>query len=67
MSADGGQVTLLSKAMKAEVVALDDVLTAPEGADPEQAKVAELRYFDGFSVAEIGEILEMSPRTGKQH
>jgi RNA polymerase sigma factor (sigma-70 family) len=35
--------------------------------DPRQAKVVELRYFGGFSVEEIGEILEISPRSVKRH
>ncbi len=50
-----------------EVLALHDALTSLEGVDPGQAKVVELRYFGGFSVEEIGEILEMSPRTVKRH
>src|SRR5271155_5256914 len=50
-----------------EVLALHDALTALEGVDPRQAKVVELRYFGGFSVAEIGDILEMSPRSVKRH
>lgn len=50
-----------------EVLALHDALTGLEGVDPRQAKVVELRYFGGFSVAEIGEILQMSPRSVKRH
>jgi RNA polymerase sigma factor (TIGR02999 family) len=50
-----------------EVLALHDALTNLEGVDPRQAKVVELRYFGGFSVAEIGDILEMSPRSVKRH
>jgi RNA polymerase sigma-70 factor (ECF subfamily) len=50
-----------------EVLALHDALTALEGVDPRQAKVVELRYFGGFSVAEIGEILAISPRSVKRH
>jgi RNA polymerase sigma-70 factor, ECF subfamily len=50
-----------------EVIALHDALTGLEGVDPRQAKVVELRYFGGFSVAEIGDILEMSPRSVKRH
>ena len=50
-----------------EVLALHETLTALEGLDPRQAKVVELRYFGGFSVEEIGDILEMSPRSVKRH
>jgi RNA polymerase sigma factor (TIGR02999 family) len=50
-----------------EVIALHEALTVLEGVDPQQAKVVELRYFGGFSVAEIGELLEMSPRSVKRH
>jgi RNA polymerase sigma-70 factor (ECF subfamily) len=50
-----------------EVLALHDALTRLEEIDPGQAKVVELRYFGGFSVEEIGEILAVSPRTVKRH
>jgi RNA polymerase sigma-70 factor (ECF subfamily) len=50
-----------------EVLALHEALTTLERLDPRQAKVVELRYFGGFSVEEIGDILEMSPRSVKRH
>ena len=50
-----------------EVLALHDALTTLEGVDPRQAKVVELRYFGGFSVEEISDILDMSPRSVKRH
>jgi RNA polymerase sigma-70 factor (ECF subfamily) len=50
-----------------EVLALHEALTHLEGVDPRQAKVVELRYFGGFSVEEIGDILEVSPRSVKRH
>jgi RNA polymerase sigma-70 factor (ECF subfamily) len=49
-----------------EVLALHEALTTLEEVDPRQAKVVELRYFGGFSVEEIAEILEMSPRSVKR-
>lgn len=58
---------MLSRERSKEVIALHDALTHLEGVDPRQAKVVELRYFGGFSVEEIGEILEMSPRSVKRH
>jgi RNA polymerase sigma-70 factor (ECF subfamily) len=58
---------MVSKERSNEVIALHDALGTLEGVDPRQAKVVELRYFGGFSVEEIGEILEMSPRSVKRH
>ena len=62
-----GEGLMISIERSAEVLALHDALTGLEGVDPRQAKVVELRYFGGFSVAEIGDILEMSPRSVKRH
>ena len=50
-----------------EVLALHEALTMLEGLDPRQAKVVELRYFGGFSLEEIGDLMEISPRTVKRH
>jgi RNA polymerase sigma-70 factor, ECF subfamily len=58
---------ILSEERSKEVLALHDALANLESVDPRQAKVVELRYFGGFSVEQIGEILEMSPRSVKRH
>jgi RNA polymerase sigma-70 factor, ECF subfamily len=58
---------MISRERSDEVLALHDALGTLEGVDPRQAKVVELRYFGGFSVEEIGELLEMSPRSVKRH
>jgi RNA polymerase sigma-70 factor, ECF subfamily len=58
---------MVSSERSKEVLALHDALTTLEGVDPRQAKVVELRYFGGFSVEEIGDILDMSPRSVKRH
>jgi RNA polymerase sigma-70 factor (ECF subfamily) len=58
---------MVSNERSSEVLALHDALTTLEAVDPRQAKVVELRYFGGFSVEEIGALLEMSPRTVKRH
>ena len=58
---------MVSSERSKEVLALHDALTTLEGVDPRQAKVVELRYFGGFSVAEIGDLLDMSPRSVKRH
>jgi RNA polymerase sigma-70 factor, ECF subfamily len=59
--------SMVSSEPSNEVLALHEALTTLEGLDPRQAKVVELRYFGGFSVEEIGDLLEMSPRTVKRH
>jgi RNA polymerase sigma-70 factor (ECF subfamily) len=58
---------MVSAEQSKEVLALHEALTVLEEADPRQAKVVELKYFGGFSVEEIGAILEMSPRSVKRH
>lgn len=58
---------MISDERSKEVLALHDALANLERVDPRQAKVVELRYFGGFSMEEIGEILEMSPRSVKRH
>jgi RNA polymerase sigma factor (TIGR02999 family) len=45
------------------LLALDEALESLNALDPEQAKVVELRYFGGLTVAEIAEGLGVSPRT----
>ena len=57
----------VSRERSSEVLALHDALTNLEAVDPRQAKVAELRYFGGFSIEEIGALLEISPRSVKRH
>src|SRR6201994_2529408 len=49
-----------------EVLALHEALTGLEAVDPRKAKVMELRYFGGFSVEEIADILKVSPRSVKR-
>jgi RNA polymerase sigma-70 factor, ECF subfamily len=58
---------MISNERSKEVLALHDALANLERVDPRQAKVVELRYFGGFSIEEIGEILEISPRSVKRH
>ncbi len=47
----------------AELVALDDALTALATLDERQSKVVELRFFGGLTETEIAEVLQVSPRT----
>jgi RNA polymerase sigma factor (TIGR02999 family) len=46
-----------------EVLALDEALTALAAFDPRKARVVELRYFGGLSVAETAEVLSVSQVT----
>jgi RNA polymerase sigma factor (TIGR02999 family) len=57
---------VMSDERSKEVLALHDALTNLEKENPRQAKVVELRYFGGFSVEEVGEILKVSPRSVKR-
>jgi RNA polymerase sigma factor (TIGR02999 family) len=47
----------------ADLVALDDALTALAEIDPRQSQVVELRFFGGLSVEETAEVLKVSPET----
>ena len=47
----------------ADLIALDDALTALEEMDPREAKVVELHYFGGLSVEETADVLKVSTRT----
>lgn len=53
----------IDDARSAEMIALDDALTALSGQYPRQAEVVELRYFGGLSVEETARTLKLSPET----
>ena len=62
------QVSLSEAAMfapepDADLVKLDDALTALAKIDPRKAKVVELRFFGGLSLAETAKVLKVSPDT----
>ena len=65
----GGQKLSLDEAINysqeqaADLVALDDALTALAKFDPRKARVVELRYFGGLSVAETATVLSVSEIT----
>ena len=48
---------------EASLVAVDDALRALEALDPALAEVVEMRYFAGYSEAEIAGLTEQSERT----
>ena len=47
----------------ADILALDEALSALERMDPQKARLVELRYFAGLTVEETAEVLNSSPRT----
>src|SRR5262245_64077299 len=47
----------------AELVALDDALSALAAVDPRKSRMVELRFFGGLSVEETAEILKVSVET----
>jgi RNA polymerase sigma factor (TIGR02999 family) len=53
----------VSDRRSADLVALDDALTALSAVDPRKAKMIELRFFGGLSVKETAEVLDVAPNT----
>src|SRR3954454_20939353 len=49
-----------------DLVALDDALKDLLALDPQQSQIVELRFFGGLTNEEIGEVLDVSPRTVKR-
>jgi RNA polymerase sigma factor (TIGR02999 family) len=65
---DAQQVSLdealtISTEHSADLVALDDALSALAKLDERQGRVVELRFFGGLTEEEIAEVLKVSPRT----
>ena len=57
------EAALLSSERDADLIELDEALTALAAIDPRKAKVVELRFFGGLSQEETGEVLGVSPDT----
>jgi RNA polymerase sigma factor (TIGR02999 family) len=57
---------LVSAEPLADVVALDEALTALGAVDPRKSQVVELRFFGGLSIEETAEVLKVSPETVKR-
>jgi RNA polymerase sigma factor (TIGR02999 family) len=49
-----------------EMLALDEALDRLAAVNPQAAELVKLRYFGGFQVAEIGSLLDISPRKANQ-
>jgi len=45
---------------------LEAALQELDALDPKQAQIVEMRFFGGLTVEEIGEVMEISPRTVKR-
>ena len=52
---------------EASLIAINDALAALEALDPELAQVVEMRYFAGYSEAEIADLIGASERTVRRH
>jgi RNA polymerase sigma factor (TIGR02999 family) len=59
-------LTLSTKAADLDVIALDEALERLETIDKQQARIVELRFFSGLTVAETAEVLSISPATVKR-
>ena len=57
------EALISSQEPDADLVALDDALTALASVDPRKARVVELRFFGGLSVEETAEVLKVSTDT----
>lgn len=53
----------ISKSRDEDLLAIDDALQELAKVDPRQAKIVELRFFGGLTVAEVAEVLGVSKRT----
>lgn len=53
----------LSSSSDSDVIALDDLLQVLQKLDARQAKIVEMRFFGGMTVAEVAEVLGLSTRT----
>jgi len=54
------------RSRQVDVLALDEALASLFDFDPRKARVVELRYFGGLSVAETAEVLGISAETAKR-
>ncbi len=57
------EAAILSNEQAAEMIALDDALSALEKFDSRKSRVVELKFFGGLTTQEIAEVLHLSPRT----
>ncbi len=60
------EVIIGNRVRAAELVALDDALTALAAVDPRKVQIVELRFFGGLTVQETAEVMKLSPITIKR-
>ena len=53
----------IASATDAELITLDDALTALAAFDERKSRVVELRFFGGLTIAETAAVLRVSPIT----
>ena len=53
----------LSATNDSDILALEDMLEVLQELDPRQAKIVEMRFFGGMTIAEVAEVLGLSTRT----
>jgi RNA polymerase sigma factor (TIGR02999 family) len=56
----------IAEQREVDLIALDDALTTLAQLDEQQCRVVELRFFGGLTVAEVAEVLKLSPATIKR-
>lgn len=59
-------LAVASEDRRADILALEEALSALEKENPRLGKVVELRYFAGFSIDETARLLDVSPATIKR-
>ena len=57
------ETAIVSEERAAELIALDDALTALAAFDSSKSRIVELRFFGGLTNEEVGEVMGMSLRT----
>src|SRR4029453_4553385 len=57
------EAAIVSQARTTELLALDDALERLATIDPRKSQVVELRFFDGLSVEEAAQVLNIAPNT----
>jgi RNA polymerase sigma factor (TIGR02999 family) len=60
------EAAVVSEERAAELLALDDALTALASIDTQQSRIVELRFFGGLTIEETAEVLAVSPATVKR-
>ena len=60
---DLDEAAVVARDRTADLVALDDAMTALASLDPRKGQIIEMRFFGGLSVEETAEALDVSPAT----